>query len=192
MTATLTTLANFNGSNGSFPQFGSLLLDANGDLFGATGGGGSANEGTVFELVKNGSSYTLTTLVNFNGSNGSLPLAGLIADANGDLFGTREGGGWAKDGAVFERGKNGRSYTRTTLSNFNCSNGTRPFAGLIADANGDLFGTTQGGGSANDGTVFELVKNGSSYTLTTLVNFNGSNGGLPIAGLIADANGDLF
>src|SRR5215813_13473882 len=167
MTATLTTLANFNGSNGSFPQFGSLLPDANGDLFGTTEEGGSANDGTVFELVKNGSSYTLTTLVNFNGSNGSLPRAGLVADANGDLFGTTEEGGSANDGTVFELVKNGSSYTLTTLVNFNGSNASSPLAGLIADANGDLFGTTQGGGSANDGTVFELVKNGSSYTLTT-------------------------
>src|SRR5262249_20577171 len=129
MTATLTTLANFNGSNGSFPQFGSLLLDANGDLFGATGGGGSANEGTVFELVKNGSSYTLTTLVNFNGSNGSLPRAGLVADANGDLFGTTEEGGSANEGTVFELVKNGSSYTLPTLLNFNGSNGAGPASG---------------------------------------------------------------
>src|SRR5262249_3030138 len=76
--------------------------DANGDLFGTTQGGGSANDGTVFELVKNGSSYTLTTLVNFNGSNGAVPAGGLVADANGDLFGTTVEGGSGSQGTVFE------------------------------------------------------------------------------------------
>src|SRR6516225_9795894 len=83
----------------------------------------------------------------------------------------------------------------TTLLNFNSTNGATPQAGLIADANGDLFGTTHNdgtSGTSGGGTVFELVNNNGTYTLNTLVNFNGANGQGPAAGLIADANGDLF
>jgi len=56
---------------------------------------------------------------------------------------------------------------------------TIPYGTLIADANGDLFGTTSTGGASNDGTVFELVKSGSTYTLNTLVSFRGSDGAAP-------------
>ena len=80
---------------------GSLIADANGDLFGTTESGGASGDGTVFEIVNNGTlsapSYasTPTILVSFNGSNGAYPLGSLIADANGDLFGTTSGGGHA-------------------------------------------------------------------------------------------------
>jgi hypothetical protein len=83
------------------------------------------------------------------------------------------------------------------LVSFNGSNGGGPEAGLTVDANGDLFGTTTGGG-ASDGTVFEIKNTGTvaapSYASapTTLVGFNGSNGGTPLAGLTVDANGDLL
>jgi uncharacterized repeat protein (TIGR03803 family) len=191
-TYTLNTLSNFGGGN-------KLLADANGDFFGTTAGGGSNNDGTAFELVNNNGAYTVNTLVNFNGSNGSEPYSGLIADANGDLFGTTAYGGLyqgitIKNGTVFELVNNNGTYTVNTLVNFNGApnNGSEPYAGLIADANGDLFGTTDSGGPSDAGTVFELVNNNGTYTLNTLVNFNGSNGLNPYAGLIADANGDLF
>ena len=78
---------------------------------------------------------------------------------------------------MFELVNNGGgSYTPTTLVSFNGTNGADPRAGLIADAAGDLFGTTTGRGDG-DGTVFELVNHGGgSYTPTTLVSFDGTNG----------------
>jgi hypothetical protein len=189
-----TTLASFNGSNGSDSETG-LITDAAGDLFGTTSEGGQYGDGTVFEIVKTGSVYgVLTTLASFNGSNGYYPHAVLTADAAGDLFGTTDGGGQYNDGTVFEIVKTGSVYgAPTTLVSFNGSNGVNPYAGLIADAAGDLFGTTIGGGLYGDGTVFEIVRTGSVYSApTTLVSFNGSNGVVPYAGLITDAAGDLF
>ena len=190
--STPTILVSF-GTNGYQPYSG-LIADAAGDLFGTTYNSAVSFYGTVFELVNNGGSYTLTTLVSFDRSNGAYPVAGLIADAAGDLFGTTTGGGAQGGGTVFEIAKTGGSYasTPTTLVSFNGSNGHTPYAGLIIDAAGDLFGTTYNGGAHGDGTVFELVNNGGSYTLTTLVSFNGTNGENPYAGLIADAAGDLF
>ena len=193
--STPTTLVNFNGTNGQFPEDG-LIADTAGNLFGTTSSGGANGDGTVFEIAKTGGSYasTPTTLVSFNSTNGADPVGGLITDAAGDLFGATEIGGANKDGTVFEIVKTGGSYasTPTTLASFDGTNGLDPYAGVIADAAGDLFGTTEGGLSA-DGTVFELVNNGSgSYKLTTLVSFNGTDGRNPTGGLIVDGAGNLF
>ena len=193
--ATLTTLLSFNGANGATPDAG-LIADAAGDLFGTTVGGGADGDGTVFELVNNGGGvYTPTTLLSFDGANGTNPYAGPIADAAGDLFGTTNSGGAGGYGTVFELVNNGGgAYTPVTLLSFaNGANGQYPYAGLITDAAGDLFGTTGYGGTYNNGTVFELVNHGGgAYTPTTLLSFNGANGQYPYAGLIADAAGDLF
>jgi len=193
---TLTTLASFNGTDVEHPVAG-LIADAAGDLFGTTIEGGTNGDGTVCELVNNGGgNYSPTTLASFNGTNGDDPVGGLIADAAGDLFGTTYSGGATGDGTVFELVNNGGGYasTPTTVASFNGGNGQYPHASLIADAAGDLFGTTFEGGANNDGTVFEIAKTGSSYasTPTTLVNFIGTNGAFPEDSLIADAAGDLF
>ncbi len=140
------------------------------------------------------SAQTLTTFTSFAGTNGSNPEAGLIADANGDLFGTTNSGGASGDGTVFEIAKTSSGYagTPTTLITFNGTNGANPWSSLIIDANGDLFGTTFGGGAFGGGTVFEIVNTSSGYatTPTTLVSFNGADGAELVGGL--DGNGNLF
>ena len=145
MTAILTTLVSFADSGGHGP-LGSLIADANGDLFGTTAGGPFAGAGTVFEIKKTSNGYATspTTLVTFSSPNGEGPAAGLIADANGDLFGTTTYGGLFGDGTVFEITKTAVGYASapTTLVSFNQTDGQYPEAALIADANGDLFGTT--------------------------------------------------
>ena len=119
----------------------------------------------------------LTTLVSFNGANGESPEGSLIADSNGDLFGTTSAGGGTggtgDDGTVFELVNNGTvaapSYasTPTTLVSFNKSNGVLPEGSLIADVNGDLFGTTRvslvhgSSGCSVDRTVWTLGGSGS-------------------------------
>ena len=124
----------------------------------------------------------LTTLVSFNGSDGGGPRAGLIADAAGDLFGTTAEGGANGHGTVFELvNHGGGAYTPVTLLSFNGANGTNPYSGLIADAAGDLFGTTNSGGADGFGTVFELVNHGGgAYTPVTLLSFNGANGAVSV------------
>ena len=99
-TYTPVTLFSFDGTDGSSPE-GTLISDAAGDLFGTTYGGGTGNGGTAFELVNDDGSYTLKTLINFSGPNGSGPIAGLTVDAAGDFFGTTYGGGTGS-GTVFE------------------------------------------------------------------------------------------
>ena len=95
----LTALASFNGTNGTFPA-GGLVRDPRGNLFGTTEGGGANGVGTVFELAAG--SGTITTLASFDGANGALPVASLVRDPRGNLFGTTEGGGANNDGTVFE------------------------------------------------------------------------------------------
>ena len=206
-----TILGSFNGpnngkavgNNGAYLK-GNLVADAAGDLFGTTSGWGPGGSGTVFEIAKTATGYaTPATLVSFNGTNGATPVAGLITDSAGDLFGTTSSGGTGNYGTVFEIAKTATGYasTPTTLVNFNYANGAgiNPLAGLIRDAAGDLFGTTSGGGrigGVNDdyGTVFEIANTATGYasTPTTLLNFNGADGSDPVGGLIMDAAGDLF
>ena len=152
----------------------------------------------MFEIAKTATGYAgaPTTLVSFNFVNGSIPMGGLIADSNGNLFGTTFGGGANGDGTVFEIVKTPTGYaaTPTTLVSFNDTNGPLPDGSLIADSNGDLFGTTQSRGSPNDGTVFEIAKTATGYAgaPTTLVSFNFANGAFADGSLMADSNGDLF
>jgi len=194
---TFTTLITFNDTDGRYPEAG-LIADANGDLFGTTDLGGVDEQGTVFDIVNSASGYANapTTLAAFDGSDSGQPVAGVIADANGDRFGTTAAGGADGDGAVFEIAKTSAGYANepTTLVSFNDNEGASPEAGLIADANGDLFGTTFEGGADGDGTVFEIAKTSAGYASapTTLVSFTGADGANPEAGLVADANGDLF
>ena len=132
------------------------------------------------------------------------PHAGLIADANGDLFGTTESGGANGDGTVFEIQNTGTvaapvyASAPTTLVSFNGSNGQYPDAGLIADANGDLFGTTIGwrGEQLRHGVRDPEHRHGCRASLRQRPDHVGQlqrlqRRNIP-AGLIADANGDLF
>ena len=110
MTATLTMLAGFSGSTVGEEPDGGLIGDANGDVFGTTLAGGAFGGGTVFELVKTAVS-TPITLASFSmGSSGDGPMVGLIADANGDLFGTASAGGASNHGV----GRGERSLTLGT------------------------------------------------------------------------------
>jgi hypothetical protein len=135
MPATLVTLVTFNGLDDGGQPKGSLIADASGDLFGATPrGGGSSGSGTVFEIKKTATGYASapTTLVAFNGLNGQDSVAGLLADANGDLFGTTEtgGSGPTASGTVFEIAETATGYatTPTVLASFSGADGSTPEA----------------------------------------------------------------
>ena len=149
MTPVLTTLANFNGASGQFPNAG-LSADAAGDLFGMTATGGAYGYGAVFELVNNrGGGYTPVTLLSFSNTPGVAGSdSGVIADAAGNLFGTIPSGGATGDGAVFELvNHGGGAYTPVTLLSFNGANGA---ARLQVDRRRrrESLRTTAGGGAA--------------------------------------------
>jgi uncharacterized repeat protein (TIGR03803 family) len=143
-------------------------------------------------------SYALTTLASFNGTDGAEPVAGLVADGLGNLYGTTQTGGTGDSGAggtVFEL-KTG-SHVPTTLVDFNFTDGAEPQGSLILDGAGTLYGTTDVGGLGDDGigdhdgTVFEITA--GSNTPTTLYNFNGTtDAGNPAGSLYMDSSGNLY
>ncbi len=188
VSGTLVTLASFNGTasgtDGGNPNAG-VTLDSQGNLFGTTEGGGTSGDGTVFEIAKGSSSPT--TVASFDGTNGANPVAAVTLDAHGNLYGTTVYGGTGQVGTVWEIVKG--SDTITTLGTFDGANGSRPRGGVVVDAQGNLYGTTSAGGSANSGTVWEIV--GGSNTITTLASLSGTNGS-PVGGVAMDAQGNLY
>src|ERR1019366_2294682 len=116
---------------------------------------------------------TLTTIHRFCSQSGcpdgANPSAGLVQATNGDLYGTTQYGGTNNYGTIFKITPGGTLTTLYTFCSQTCADGAEPFAGLVQAANGDLYGTTIGGGAnGNDGTVFKITQGG---TLTTLYSF---------------------
>jgi uncharacterized repeat protein (TIGR03803 family) len=208
---TETTLHRFSHNDGYWPS-GVLVFDASGNLYGTTleGGTGSgtgcslrrAGCGTVFELSPAaGGGWAETLLLSFDQIDGAAPYAGLIFDGLGNLYGTTSTGGsdsTRASGTVFELSPTtGGVWTETVLHTFGYNEGSRdglePHGGLIFDAVGNLYGTTVGGGTEGDGTVFELSPHASGgWAETVLFNFNGENGSSPYSTLIFDAAGNLY
>jgi uncharacterized repeat protein (TIGR03803 family) len=180
------TLYSFAGQgDGVFPLAG-LIQDANGNLYGTTQQGGTANQGTVFKLDKNGQE---TVLHNFSGADGSLPMVPLIQDASGNLYGTTLAGGTNDSGTVFKVDASGQ---HTVLHNFNQGgfDGFFPSSPLVQDAAGNLYGTTASGGASDGGTVFKLDASGNE---TVLHSFTGvTDAANPVGNLVRDAAGNLY
>jgi uncharacterized repeat protein (TIGR03803 family) len=190
-------LHSFGGTDGLNPQAG-VIFDASGNLYGATVGGGSAGAGTVFRLTPHAggqASWTLSTLFTFNGSSdGYLPTGTLIMDKSGNIYGTTVNGGGANDGVAWELsppGGGGVPWTEKVLASFGGSNGIEPYAGLVMDGSGDLYGTTANGGAYNHGTVFELSPPGT-WGETVLLSFNGTDGAYAFPNLAIDSTGKLY
>ncbi len=180
-----------------FAPFASLVFDAQGNLYGTTASGGNyaCNApygcGAVFKLTPSG---TETLLYKFNGqTDGAFPIAPLIFDQAGNLYGTTVGGGSGDCGVVFKLTPAG---TETVLYRFTCgADGGIPY-GLIFDTNGNLYGTTADGGISNSqcprgcGVVFKLTQSG---TETVLYSFTGGpDGSGPGGSLVSDNSGRLY
>jgi uncharacterized repeat protein (TIGR03803 family) len=193
------------GYDGEGPQAG-LVLDASGNLYGTTtwGGDPSCNRGTgcgtVFELTPNRGGWTETVLHAFaGGRDGAYPfLAGVILDSKGNLYGTTIGytvGTPEGTGTVFQltRSANGRWKHRVLYKFPGGSNGY-PAAGLTLGVDGNLYGTTQGGGPQTIccSTVFQLKRSRTGWQETTLHSFTGADGAFPLAGVIFDKKGNLY
>jgi len=185
-----TMLHPFNGTDGEAPAAG-VIQDTAENLYGTTTSGGGNGAGIVFKLSKSGVETILYNFCSLSScTDGFLPVAALIRDTQGDLYGTTENGGAGgfTGGVVFKLGANDKE---TVLYPFTGgSGGGEPVAGLIQDAAGNFYGTTMAGGNSGNGVVFELSNSGKE---TVLHSFTGSNdGSTPVAGLILDPAGNLY
>jgi len=207
------TLHRFNGKNVESPQ-GSLIFDSAGNLYGTTEYGGAHNAGTVFKLTPTSAGgWTESVLYSFCGqsncADGSNPVAGLILDAVGNLYGTTSGGGINSSscynvycGVVFElTPTSGGGWTESVLHSFTGgADGGIPLAGLIFDAAGNLYGTTWEGAYYSSycyggcGVVFELTPGSNGWTESVLHTFRGKSDGSSswAAPLIFDSAGNLY
>jgi uncharacterized repeat protein (TIGR03803 family) len=187
---TFTTLHSGGGEYG-----GALIQGTDGNFYGTVlqDQGGTFTAGTVFKITPSG---TLTTLYNFGQTptSGRLPSGGLVQASDGDFYGTTLQGGTNSGGTLFKITPGG---TLTTLYNFcsqsGCADGQLPDGPLVQGADGNLYGTTGGGGNVGCGngcgTVFKITTTG---TLTTLHRFDLTDGVNPDAGLIQATDGNFY
>ena len=192
------TLYSFTGQDdGSNPGSG-VTQDAQGNLYGTTEDGGMFLSGTLYRLSKTGKLKVLHSFT--GGSDGAMPMAEPILDANGNLYGTTEFGGdtngnWvglqAGCGVVYKLGPKGKLTVLHSFTNLN-KDGAYPLGALLLDASGNLYGTTSGGGGPNNfGTVFKI---GSKGKLTYLHSFDGGipDGEGPQGALVRNSSGNLY
>jgi uncharacterized repeat protein (TIGR03803 family) len=201
-------LHNFTGGSDGGVPYGGVVLDAAGNVYGMTSAGGGITSlcrfgcGTVFELSSNADGHwTGKALHSFSNKSGDgrYPSTALVFDAAGNLYGTAgAGGGDFNGGIVFELIPHSDGHwTEKVLHSFNQkrTDGLNPSADLILDAAGNLYGTTQGGGSSSQGTAFKLKPTASGvWSETILHSFSdqGGDGFHPNAALTFDAAGNLF
>jgi uncharacterized repeat protein (TIGR03803 family) len=190
-TGTETVLHSFAGgtTDGCFP-YGGLLRDKAGNLYGTTQACGASSSGTVFRLSKSGKE---TVLHNFAGgaSDGANPLyASLLMDRKGALYGVAQYGGTSNEGVVYKLSKSGALRVLHSFAG-GTTDGCNPNGTPAMDSLGNLYGTAVACGSSNMGIVWKVSKKGTEKVLH---NFTGgtTDGGVPIAGVILDAKGNLY
>jgi uncharacterized repeat protein (TIGR03803 family) len=181
----------FAGSpdDGQYP-YGGLIRDRHGNFYGTTVAGGPDNDGTVFKLALDGTETVLHSFTNSEGD-GSEPFGSLVADKQGNLYGTTQVGGNAYGmGIVFKVTPNGTETVFHTFAGA-ANDGTEPSAGLIIDGAGNLYGSTWAGGANGMGSVFRLSPDGRE---TMLYSFGGSTGDGrgPVGGVVMDKAGNLY
>lgn len=180
-----TILHSFSGSDGAQP-FGGVILDEAANLYGTTQYGGAHNSGVVFKLDPAG---TETVLYAFTGGeDGNVPMAELVRDAEGNLYGTTVYGGASKAGVVFKLDPAGKE---TVLHSFqNLQDGAFPGSGLILDKVGNLYGTAFLAGPYGSGNVFKITASGSQKVLHI---FSApTDGNNPYGRLLLDKQGTLY
>jgi len=182
----LTVLYTFSGPDGASPSL--AFRDAAGTFYGICGYGGAHNYGVVFKLDSSGKEIALYNF--WGGADGGFPNSGLVRDDAGNFYGTTSTGGTGYGyGAVFRLDKNGKEVVLHRFAG-DLADGKNPYAGLVRDPSGNLYGTTYGSGAYGYGTVFRIDRAGKE---TILHNFaGGTDGKHPFSGVILDRAGNLY
>ncbi len=186
-----TAMWTYVGSQEGCPT-GNLTLDAAGNVYGVTQGGGANGWGSTFELTHSASGWSETVLYSFqDGTDGGAPYSGVILDSAGNLYGTATARGANRAGTVFELSPSSGGWTYKVLYSLQGGNdGSQPVAGLIFDSDGNLYGATASDGSGDGGTVFELTPSQGNWNFNLLTSLTG--GGGPVASLTMDPVGKLY
>jgi hypothetical protein len=207
-----TILHVFGGAADGGQSTAPLIMDGAGNMYGTAAKGGRTNTGVVFEFHRDGkATWKETILHSFSGGkDGGAPLGGLTRDAGGNLYGVTSVGGspsctasiMEPCGVVFQLTHGGNhNWKETVLHTFSGKDGAYPISRVTFDKSGDIFGTTEEGGTITSsciggcGVVYELVRNGSKWNESVLHTFSPSQAPddeFPQSRLIFDANGDLF
>ncbi len=181
-----------------------VVLNRHGHLYGTTSGGGGAGHGAVYELTRTSSRWTESVIYGFTGSGGYNPNAPVIVDRAGNLYGAAAAGGTHDEGTAFELSPDSNGWAETTLYDFcsrgsgYCTDGEDPWAGLVLDETGNVYGVTREGGLYGGGIAFELTPGSNGWTENILYSFCAkfvqfcNDGVQPYFAPIRDANGNLF
>lgn len=181
----VTVVFKFNPEAGAEFPLSNVIFDAAGNMYGTSNFGG---ESDVYKLYISGDTWVQIYSPLKDGTD-----AGLVLDKAGNLYGVAASSSH-RDGFVFELTPSGNSWTQTILYTFTGGNdGASPFGGLIFDSAGNLYGSTQVGGSKGGGTVFQLSPSGGGWNLSTLCSFGTGTGYYgPQSALTMDAAGNLY
>ncbi len=190
------------GNNDGNAPAGNVIFDDSGSIYGTTYEGGPRLTGTVYKLTRgSGAHWNEKILYVFQGqpfgggADGANPVAGVVMDAAGNLYGATDYGGASSVGTVFKLAPNGDgTYTESVLYTFHDGqDGGHPYGGVIVDSSGNLYGTTTGH-SGSFGTVYKLTPTSNGpWTETILYQFQGGNdGAIPYGGLAMDSAGNLY
>jgi uncharacterized repeat protein (TIGR03803 family) len=195
------------GTDGAFPG-SRVVIGPDGTLYGTTEQGGStgcynSGCGTVYNLRPPASAcktalcpWTETVLYrfpDFNGGDGADPVGELTFDQAGNLYGaTAAGGSSCCNGVVYKLTPSNGGWAENVIFNFQTSGGIVPAGGVIFDALGNLYGTTNQGGAHQFGTIYQLTPSGSGWAETVLHSFQSSSDGSYSADLIFDSSGNLY
>jgi uncharacterized repeat protein (TIGR03803 family) len=182
----------FPGGNLAFPYSG-VIFDNSGNLYGTTPNQG----GALYQLTPSGAGWTEQTLYSYTGrGDGYDPFGGLIFDRSGDIYGTTNSGGINKGGTAFKVASSNGMWTLNLIYSFtgvffnpHCG----PYASLVLDGAGNLYGTTMCESQTAFGSVFKLTNTGGSWTYTSLHDFTGgSDGAYPTSNVVFDTSGNLY
>ena len=176
-------------NDGDQPVSGSLMFDAAGNIYGTTQFGGPSVAGNIFKLTPSNGGWTESVLYNFSGGDGKQPASGLIMDQAGNLYGTTVEGGSGGNGVLYELSPTQYGWQETVLHAFLQTDGSLPYAGLVMDQAGNLYGATYAGGPSG-GVIYELSRANGGWTYQVLYYFGGAGG--PLATLTMDASGNLY
>ncbi len=187
-------LFQFGTANGGYPAYGDVVFDQSGNLYGTSPNSGNYYNGVAYEFARD-ANWAEGLLFDFQAMpDGSMPLNGPILDPAGNLYGTTSAGGANGYGTVYELSPSASGLSETTLYDFtNESDGGAPTSNVVMDRAGNIYGTTQTGGTYGGGTVFRLRRNpAGTWTLSSIYEFRsptlaGSNRTLTI-----DSAGNLY